>query len=406
MGDSGEGVAALLALRAFTSDGKKVEEDGDDYVFGEKRFKKKTQTAFKSGAKEYYELDALVYFLSFGDKFAVGEYVRDARQKKIKMVKHGDRKELTAFMKGQQAWSSKIDAKEPSDGESQAVSTTDEAAKESSSKTAKSDESKLGEAPDATSADQKKKSAKKRKADTASPEEILLRKIKKREDCQRNRNSILLSSHRFIEALRIEKDSARNRTQEKQKELLQGGSRRGDRRAEQVKRMGCPIIVVPASMTAPVNMYNVGDFLGNGRYLHTNEARQIKPHKDSEIIIERQLGEHGVIRFKIVDSVKKFQNQHWDRLAAVLADGPKWQFKDWVWKDTATIFDNCRGLHVHFDDKKLPEHVKKWNVVNFPLKKQSRHQDALQVHRIWMEVEKFLTTKKPDLLKAGKVQRR
>ena len=37
------------------------------------------------------------------------------------------------------------------------------------------------------------------------------------------------------------------------------------------------------------------------------------------------------IQFKVVDNVSKLTREDWDRVVAVFAQGPSWQFKDWPW---------------------------------------------------------------------------
>lgn len=124
--------------------------------------------------------------------------------------------------------------------------------------------------------------------------------------------------------------------------------------------------------------------------------------------VEKAIGEHGVVRFKVVDSIKRFRTEDWERVVAVFTMGPTWQFKDWkIWKsDPALIFANCQGLHLYFDDAKLAPHLMTWNVLLCPLKKQTRSQDGIEQHRVWSAIQKFAQTKKLDILKAGVISKR
>lgn len=233
-----------------------------------------------------------------------------------------------------------------------------------------------------------------------SPEDMLLRKIQKREGVRRDRINVLMSSHNFAaDVLRLVNEAHRGQGKHGMPGM-QGGRPETKRRLN----IGCPIIVVPAAPTAPITLYNVRDFLVDGHYVHPMEAKKRDPARRSEVYIEKKIGEYGFIRFKIVDSVKRFQDQHWNRLAAVITFGPEWQFKDWRLRDTAQIFNSCRGLHIYFDDKKLEPHISDWNVVKIPLKKESRHQDSLQQHRVWDEIEHFLVHRKPELLESGRIK--
>jgi len=386
-------LAALQALRAWLIAEKRApEEASEDYVLaGGARFPKTTRTPVSS-SNNFLPLNALVHAWSTAD-LPVGQYIRDARTNNVARLAHLDRPDVLGYLKGEKDWSSRISAEPPQSG--QAPASGEVAAAQG----AKAADNKAASAPRA-GADAEDAGKKRKKGDTLSPEELLLRKIKKREGSQRDRDSVLQSSQRFMDALMIEREMKRSRNRA---QATLSATSQAFASGKAVPK-GIPIIVVPAAPTAPINMFNAKMFLEQGKYVHPDKARKVVRVKPQAEVIERRVGDSGVLRFKVVDSVRKFQDQHWDRVAAVFTQGPTWQFKDWRWKDTATIFDNCRGVHVYFDDQKLEPHIRDWNVVKFTLKKQSRHQDAVEVHKIWMELERFLNTKKPELVVAARVK--
>jgi len=377
---------ALLKYRDTVKGGKEVEEEGDSLVFADgSRLPKTTTTAFfvKEGEPP----------LSLGDVFAF----RRARAQGKRLPAAGDQRyipflvgrDLEQFLGGKKKSSKYIVAARDRPA-------SNEKADESSLRKRKSDDVQR----EGKAAVQIESTAKKAKLTEPklSPQESLLKKIQKREGVRRTRNSVLMSNVSFQGFVMAAKEEIKR----KRKRIMMEDSTQNVNRRKRNQR-GCPIIVVPAALTSPITMYNVRAFLEEGKYVKLEEAKKQNPIKEPAIYIEKRLGDIGFVRFKIVDSVKKFQDSDWERLAAVITHGPKWQFKDWIFKDTATIFSKCRGLHVYFDDNKLEPHIKTWNVVKLPLKKQSRHEDSLQQHRVWGEIERFLSSKKPDLLDAGKV---
>ncbi len=386
---------ALDALQECVSSGKEWKESDDGFDFGNgKTFAKDTVTPFKNSGEDgkFYTLHSIVH-LAENEKMKLSEFNRLARNKGISAVKFNDRQKLLNVLKGKEKLSKPSEDTVTSSSQQEEK---DDESGERASKKAKHDDAQSAAAARAT----------------MSPTELLIRKLKKHEGSHRDRSSILMSSHRFVEVLRIEDESKRSKQEERKRQALQGtnvvagGSGQTRDLARAAQRVGVPIIVVPAALSAPINLYNVKNFLEKGIYVHTSDARKLMPRKPEFVVVEKEIPGHGFIRFKVVDSVKKFQPQHWDRLAAVFTIGQMWQFKDWVWKDPAQVFDNCRGMHVYFDDHKLDQHIKDWNVETHPIKKQSRHHDSVAVHRIWDELDKFLKNRKPILLESGKIKQK
>jgi len=176
------------------------------------------------------------------------------------------------------------------------------------------------------------------------------------------------------------------------------------RKAKQQKRskpLGSPIIVVPPNATALLNLYNIKSFLEDMNYVSTEEILKKNPNEtkpDYVYVTRRKHPQAGDIRFKVVDSVVNFDNAMWDRVVAVFVSGQAWQLKDWKWPSPADIFDNVKGFHVYFDDAKLSDLVKGWNVAALPIKHHSRNKDIVQVHEIWRQIDSQLERKKPQIL--------
>ena len=173
---------------------------------------------------------------------------------------------------------------------------------------------------------------------------------------------------------------------------------------KKAKFLGSPIIIVPPNATAVLNLYNIKQFLEDMHYVSAEEIMAKNPSEqkpDFVYVTRRKHPQAGDIRFKVVDSFLNFDDATWDRVVAVMVSGQAWQLKGWrKWSTPAEIFANVKGLHVYFDDAKVSDQVKGWNVSFLPIKHQSRNKDIIQVHEIWRQIDSHMQRKKPHLLQS------
>lgn len=114
---------------------------------------------------------------------------------------------------------------------------------------------------------------------------------------------------------------------------------------------GTPYIIVPASATALLNMYNAEAFFRDGRFVAPMDARSAAAGpKPDRVTIVRRDSYGNEARFHVTDNVHLFRNRgDWMKVVAVFAQGPEWQFKGWRWGRSpdrpditpAEIFDRC-----------------------------------------------------------------
>lgn len=65
-----------------------------------------------------------------------------------------------------------------------------------------------------------------------------------------------------------------------------------------------------------------------GKFVHSAVAKEQKNVSGSEIVISRiNPATRQQEQYKVVNAVNKFASRHWDRVVAVFAHGPEWQFK-------------------------------------------------------------------------------
>jgi len=98
-----------------------------------------------------------------------------------------------------------------------------------------------------------------------------------------------------------------------------------------------PIIIVPSALTSLITLYNVQDFLENGVFVPPIERKNQGVRKENLVVVKRKKGkeDNKVVPYHIMDNPSKFGLKEWDRVVAVFAMGPTWQFKDWKWASTS-----------------------------------------------------------------------
>lgn len=155
-----------------------------------------------------------------------------------------------------------------------------------------------------------------------------------------------------------------------------------------------PIIIIPATTTSLINMYNASAILQDLTYVEgaTNKTR------DSEIMIQRTKPDGSSAFFKILDNPVRLDTEDWNRVVAVFVQGPAWQFKGWPWGGSPVeIFSRIKGFHLKWDEAKLDDNVAKWNVHILELSRSKRHLDKANLLKFWSSLETYMTKYKSFL---------
>lgn len=148
-----------------------------------------------------------------------------------------------------------------------------------------------------------------------------------------------------------------------------------------------PIIIIPATTTSLINMYNAAAVLQDLTY---SEGASNKP-RDSEILIQRKKSDGTHAAYKILDNPIKLDAEDWNRVVAVFVQGPAWQFKGWPWGGSPVeIFSRIKGFHLKWDESKLDDNVAKWNVHILELSRNKRHLDKANLLKFWSSLDAFM----------------
>eukprot|EP01138_Halocafeteria_seosinensis_P013350 gb/GECG01013636.1/.p1 GENE.gb/GECG01013636.1/~~gb/GECG01013636.1/.p1 ORF type:complete len:417 (+),score=37.97 gb/GECG01013636.1/:1-1251(+) len=190
----------------------------------------------------------------------------------------------------------------------------------------------------------------------------------------RTRHSVLQAhTGKDLRDIAFEKFS---RTSENKRGTVSAEIRARERRQYLIGKGGTPMIIVPNSLTSLINLYNIRPLLVEGKFIPPDEARQSAGTgaKPAYITIRREDNRGVEMLYRVVDNADKLGSSDWNKVVAIFAHGPEWQFKGWKWgqKDGPTvgpaeIFSRCYGFHVHYDNCEVHPNIKKWNVVPLPV---------------------------------------
>lgn len=165
----------------------------------------------------------------------------------------------------------------------------------------------------------------------------------------------------------------------------------------QKRQSRTPIIVIPASGTSLITMYNVRDVLQDMRFVSTEE-RKATSRRENEVLLQRSKEGGITVPYRVVENALKLTDDEWSRVVAVFVQGPAWQFKGWRWGGNPTdIFANVAAFHLMFDDQKVDGNVAKWSVNILKLSRSKRHLDRAILARFWEILDRYIIKHKPHL---------
>ncbi|XP_050389977.1 parafibromin [Patella vulgata] len=166
----------------------------------------------------------------------------------------------------------------------------------------------------------------------------------------------------------------------------------------QKKGSKTPIIIIPAAGTSLITMYNAKDILQDFKFVSTEEKKSQGTKRDNEVLIQRRKPGGLTVPYRIIDNPLKLTPDDWDRVVAVFAQGPAWQFKGWPWNgNPVDIFSKIKAFHLKWSETPLEANVKKWAVHVIGLDRNKRHLDRASVNGFWEILDRYMLTAKPHL---------
>ncbi|KAK7086442.1 accessory factor associated with RNA polymerase II [Halocaridina rubra] len=159
-----------------------------------------------------------------------------------------------------------------------------------------------------------------------------------------------------------------------------------------------PIIIVPNSPTSLITMLNVKDLLQDMKFVSNEEKRAQGTKRESEMLIQRVKDGGFTVPYRITDNPSKLSYADWDRVVAVFAMGPAWQFKGWPYDgNPVEIFNRICGFHIKYEEMKVDSNIANWAVHVINLSRVRRHLDRARFLEFWEKLDRFLLFNKTHL---------
>ncbi|KAH8253205.1 hypothetical protein KR032_004103 [Drosophila birchii] len=153
------------------------------------------------------------------------------------------------------------------------------------------------------------------------------------------------------------------------------------------------IIVVPAALTSLITLHNVKQLLQEMRYVSVDQVRKSGVQPSEEVVLERHM-QGELVRYRVIDNVKRLKPEEWQRVAAVFAMGPQWQFKGWPHGgDPAPIFHEICAFHLHFKNIAPSKELRNLQVHMLALPQHERHLDCGILKEFWKKLDHHIAVR-------------
>ncbi|KAL1515522.1 hypothetical protein AB1Y20_002144 [Prymnesium parvum] len=441
----------LALLREFTMQNKAVTMEGDHLVFGTTRYHRSAPTALRTlGKGEFYALESLWFFLRHQTD-SQAEYFRKCLDEKIKQVSLPDKAAVKQYLEGKSDSCNILDYAAytapqpevlpeatfaPAVEEAEAMAVDDEeeerrrAAEAARSRAlAASREAFLQILSDPRGVNEPKPPAKPREAAEGegaaageAPAESAhhraklfvkedrepTRRVVRRERRVRSRKSVLLSPTaasfplvlQILEGFRKENERAIAEEERRKAAAVQREREGKGGRAAAAARVAAAeearpgeavkaVIIVPSSVTAMINMWNVRELLEENKFTPAMEKKQTAKAKETSIAVRHTFEDGSTAEFIVTDSPLKqpaaVLGAQWRNVAAAFVQGQTWQFKDWPMKSVVEVPNQT---------------VKQWACMKLAFSKQrsKAHEVGVLMASFWSSLHAFLSKNKPHLL--------
>ncbi|CAF4232449.1 unnamed protein product, partial [Rotaria sp. Silwood2] len=159
-----------------------------------------------------------------------------------------------------------------------------------------------------------------------------------------------------------------------------------------------PIIIIPPALTSLITRYNCKELLEDLKYISTEEGKASGTKRDGDILIQRKKG-NLTVPYRITDDPLRLTKQDWEeRVVAVFAQGPAWQFKGWPWSgNPVEIFQKIKAYHIKWAQLKTDANIAKWCVHLIELDQNKRHLDCARIRTFWDSLDQFIAKHRSTL---------
>ncbi|KAG8348828.1 putative RNA pol II accessory factor Cdc73 family C terminal [Trypanosoma vivax] len=170
-----------------------------------------------------------------------------------------------------------------------------------------------------------------------------------------------------------------------------------------------PIILVPASVSSILQLFNIAEFLERGVYVDPptlfvdpeTGAVNVKESKPANVTVSPgsflDPDKYTVAfrTFRVLDDPRQVKD--WKHVCACIVDGKEWQFRDWFPHEpgpipVSVLFQRVCGFLPYFEEEKLPKALHEWHVQPLALNRRvvKAHAHILQASIFWEHLYTFL----------------
>lgn len=108
-----------------------------------------------------------------------------------------------------------------------------------------------------------------------------------------------------------------------------------------------PIIIIPATNSSLITMYNAKEILQELKFVTTEERKAQGAARENELLLQRRKEGNTTVPYRVIDNPTKLSAQDWNRVVAVFVMGPAWQFKGWPWDgNPVEIFSQSKSMPI------------------------------------------------------------
>lgn len=173
-----------------------------------------------------------------------------------------------------------------------------------------------------------------------------------------------------------------------------------------------PVIFVPSAASAPIQLFNVREFLEEGVYVHPtksymssiNGGTTREEARPENVIVTPgaffsadSLKTCAFRKFRVVDDPRQVDD--WNHVCACIVTGVDWQFAEWFpgkgsdMRSPSLLFDFMRGFLAYFEEDRVPPAVQQWKVHPLVLTRKYVKTNAhiAQAFSFWEELYKFIS---------------
>lgn len=174
----------------------------------------------------------------------------------------------------------------------------------------------------------------------------------------------------------------------------------GQTKEQARRRILTPIVIVPASYSTMVNMFNVKQFLEKAAFVTSQSVRELGVRKEAFIPVTRENFADGKsCTVTVVDNINRLRPEDWENVVAVFVQGEQWQFKGWQWDTPEQLFSHILGFYVGYDDDKADVAAARWKSVEvLRVGRTNRSRDVQAVNRFWKALLDYCLQKSISLV--------